>query len=207
MLSPRRAPLKRSAPSGALLVHQHTRSSPAKRVRSSAIWCRRHCAHGCRSGELRRSFKADIRPTDDTDDSVNLLKDVWSFENNINPASQLAIANLSRPPQSIALSEPQSARSMRATSSAHCESMRAVRVEFENLWMQQVHESSARVKHAVLVPDRAVIKFLTARASELVTQVWHYRTKEFCATVPVKTFTIVPATRCIGPACRSPWSN
>jgi len=47
---------------------------------------------------------------------------------------------------------------------------RAVRVEFEHLWMQQVYESSARVKHAALVPSRAVIKFLTVPGSELITQ-------------------------------------
>jgi AraC-like DNA-binding protein len=47
---------------------------------------------------------------------------------------------------------------------------RAVRVEFENLWMQQVHESGARIKHAALVPTRAVIKLLAAPGRELITQ-------------------------------------
>ena len=47
---------------------------------------------------------------------------------------------------------------------------RAVRVELENLWMQQVHESCARIKHATLVPTRAIIKFLATPGPELITQ-------------------------------------
>ena len=48
--------------------------------------------------------------------------------------------------------------------------MRAVRVELENLWMQQVHESCARIKHSALVPTRAIFKFLAAPGTELITQ-------------------------------------
>jgi hypothetical protein len=48
--------------------------------------------------------------------------------------------------------------------------MRVVRVEFEHLWMQQVHESCARIKHVDLVPSRAVIKFLATPTQELLTQ-------------------------------------
>src|ERR1700749_5020993 len=40
-------------------------------------------------------------------------------------------------------------------------SMRVVRVEFENLWMHQVHESGPRIKQATQTPARAYFKFLT----------------------------------------------
>ncbi len=47
---------------------------------------------------------------------------------------------------------------------------RVVRVELENLWMQQVQESGARVKHAALMPRRAIFKLLAAPGPELITQ-------------------------------------
>ena len=47
---------------------------------------------------------------------------------------------------------------------------RAVRVELENLWMQQVHESCARIKHSALVPTRAIFKFVAEPGPELITQ-------------------------------------
>jgi AraC-like DNA-binding protein len=48
--------------------------------------------------------------------------------------------------------------------------MRVVRVEFENLWLHQVHESGPRTKHAAQMPARAFVKFLTTPGQELVTQ-------------------------------------
>jgi AraC-like DNA-binding protein len=48
--------------------------------------------------------------------------------------------------------------------------MRVVQVQLENLWMHQVHESGARIKHAAQTPARAFFKFLTLPRHELVTQ-------------------------------------
>ena len=49
-------------------------------------------------------------------------------------------------------------------------SMRVVRVELENLWLHQVHESGPRIKHAAQSPARAFVKFLTMPGGDLVTQ-------------------------------------
>lgn len=48
-------------------------------------------------------------------------------------------------------------------------SIRVVRVEFETLWIQQVDESSPRIKYAAQSPARTFIKFLLVPGQELVT--------------------------------------
>lgn len=47
---------------------------------------------------------------------------------------------------------------------------RVVRVELESLWLQQVHETAPRIKHATQTQARAFFKFLTRPGQELIAQ-------------------------------------